>query len=113
LSTTNPTWPGPGSNPGRRRGNQRLTAWAMAHDSHLTNQDIPCLSYNLKVHYHAHKSPPWSGVHLEKLIVTQIVKRFHCLLLNPKVHYRVHKSPPLAPILSQMNPLHTIPSCFF
>jgi hypothetical protein len=46
----------------------------------------------------------------EKLPIAQPFRIFPAILRNPKVHHRVHKSPLLAHILSQFDPVHTIPS---
>jgi hypothetical protein len=46
----------------------------------------------------------------EKLPIVQPVWKFPVTLRNPKVLHRVHKSPPLVPILSQFDPVPTIPS---
>jgi hypothetical protein len=85
------------------------------------SQDILHLSWNLKVHDHAHSSQPLDP------ILTKFMKQsasweadshsdsqgIPCLLLSPKAHYRVHKSPPQVSVLGQMNSVHTFPFCFF
>jgi hypothetical protein len=53
-----------------------------------------------------HQSP-WSR-DLEKLIISQLGKKFPCLLQSLKVNNCVHKSLLLDPTLTQLNPVHTV-----
>jgi hypothetical protein len=49
------------------------------------------------------KSPSWEA---NSYSVSQEIPRH---LSNPKVPYSVHKSPPANSVLSQINPVHTVP----
>lgn len=48
---------------------------------------------------------------LEKLIVAKLVKKFPTFFWNLKLHYLILKNLPLVCDLSQVQPVHTFPSC--
>jgi len=47
-----------------------------------------------------------------KIYIPSTSHEIPCIWRNPQVHYHVHKSPPMVSILSQMNSVNTLPSCF-
>jgi hypothetical protein len=66
---------------------------------HVLNKVIWLFTYLL-----SELSPSWEAANCAD------TQELASILWKPKVHYRVHKSPPLIPILSQIDPVHTIPS---
>jgi hypothetical protein len=51
-------------------------------------------------------------IHVEKLIVAQLGKKFCAFYGKQNLYYRVQESRPLVPISSPLNPVHALPCCF-
>jgi hypothetical protein len=64
----------------------------------------PIIPYSL-THSLTHSLTPWCRTLFEKLIVTQLVQKYHAFFMEPQDSLHAHKSPPVDPILSQLNPV--------
>jgi hypothetical protein len=96
-----------------------MQKWYNVHVTIYSSRDTPVLLHlsrqteenheQSRLEYLVTKWPtPCSWVFLEPLIVSQLDKRFSRLLRNSKVYYCVQKSQPMDPILSYLNPAHTL-----
>jgi len=61
--------------------------------------------YNKNTNIHSNYLTSWNRV-FEKLMVTQLVKKFPTFYGTWRFHFHVHKSLSLDPTLSQMNPAY-------
>jgi hypothetical protein len=78
-------------------GRITLTGW---------NEVLNLLPYLLPylLNYYMEKSTSWE---VNRFSASQEILH---ILWNPKVYYRIHKCPPPVPILSQLDPVHTLTS---
>jgi hypothetical protein len=86
----------------RRMHKFDLNSWRVGDEcevGNITNEEV---NNNLLTYVRSWALP-------EKLPIVQPFRKFPAILRNPKVHRRVHKNPPLVPILSQFDPVPTIP----
>jgi hypothetical protein len=75
-------------------------------------ENVEKFRFGRDVKYLTGNSPnPYSRA-LEKLTVPQIVKKFPVFLWNLNAHYRVDNSPSPVSTLSQINPVHALPTDF-
>jgi hypothetical protein len=70
-----------------------------------TTSSLRLSFYRHLTHSLTHSLTPWCRILFEKLIVTQLIKKYLAFFM---IHHRVHKSPLLGPILSQLNPVRPI-----
>jgi hypothetical protein len=80
------------------------TGTLSAHHMAVTRGSLNIVISQILTYLLAELSPSWEAANCA---ATQEIP---AILRNPKVHHRVHKSPPMVPILSQFDPVHTIPS---
>jgi hypothetical protein len=81
----------------KRQISGQCTKWTLSHSTQDT----------LLTYLFTELSPSWETANCAA------TQELPTILCNPKVQYRVHKSPPVVPIVSHIDPVHTIPSYLF